>query len=673
MNPRHWIAALLALCLTVELSSGLQEQADAPRREPWSPEVVRLFATLPVQDGGRVKPFDTVAQFRMLAMNGRRKVLTPAEETIGPVEWLMDCLFYPDVARHYECIRVVDSAILTSIGLEFEGKKRSDRYSYEELVPGRQRLMAAAGPLFEKESGERSRSEQQIVSLAHNLTTFESLLSGLDFTRHGFRVAGSKRLKQLFHGHEVVSYAEILDHAAELREMIGSLQGANPEQASEQEQAHERALFELFGELEAFASHGRRGFAFFAPSRSVEEEQEWMTARDVAFHALDDPESVGRQVEMLMRFEALAGAQDRGRFTEIAHELNAGLVSLAEVRGEYGKIPLEVRYYGADFFTRALVFFLISFLFVAFSWMAPAKRWLTRAAIGTSLVGLILVVAGVTLRCIIRSRPPVSTLYETILFTAGCAVLVALAIEFINRERIALALAPVLGAFGMFLSMKYELKEAVTAGDTMPSLVAVLDTNFWLATHVTTVTLGYAAGLLAAAIAHVYLIGKLFGLRRGDRGFYRKTARMAYGVLCFGLFFSIVGTILGGVWANYSWGRFWGWDPKENGALLIVLWELMILHARMGGYVRDFGLCMLCLLGGLVVAFSWWGVNLLGVGLHSYGFTSGVMQILAVFYLVEAGIALAAGVWWFLRGRSKPEIVPTASSQLTAPAAGGDA
>jgi ABC-type transport system involved in cytochrome c biogenesis permease subunit len=363
---------------------------------------------------------------------------------------------------------------------------------------------------------------------------------------------------------------------------------------------------------------------------------------------------------MLMRIEALANAGDRESFTAVAEELNAGLTALAEVRGEYGKIPLEVRFYGYDFFTKALGAFLLSFLLVAFSWLAPRARWLVQGATATSILGLALVVAGVTLRCIIRSRPPVSTLYETILFIAGCAVLVSLVIEFINRERIALAITPVLGALGMFLAMKYELKEAVTSGDTMPSLVAVLDTNFWLSTHVTTVTLGYAAGLLSAAIAHVFLIGRLIGLRRNDRAFYKKVARMAYGVLCFGLLFSIVGTILGGIWANYSWGRFWGWDPKENGALLIVLWELMVLHLRMGGYVRDFGLCMLCLLGGLVVAFSWWGVNLLGVGLHSYGFTSGVMQILATFYLIEVGLAAAAGLWWFAQHRRTPRALETA-------------
>jgi ABC-type transport system involved in cytochrome c biogenesis permease subunit len=251
----------------------------------------------------------------------------------------------------------------------------------------------------------------------------------------------------------------------------------------------------------------------------------------------------------------------------------------------------------------------------------------------------------VTLRCIIRERPPISTLYETILFVTGTGALVLFAAEWITRRGIALSLLPVWGALGLFLSMKYELKEASTAGDTMPSLVAVLDTNFWLATHVTTITLGYAAGLVAAFLGMRWLISKMVGYRRDDKEHYRALTRMIYGVVCFGLVFSVVGTILGGIWANYSWGRFWGWDPKENGALLICLGELFILHARMGGYVRDFGLAVLAVLNGMAVAFSWWGVNLLSVGLHSYGFTSGISVALNVYYGLSLLVVVAALVW----------------------------
>jgi cytochrome c biogenesis factor len=96
--------------------------------------------------------------------------------------------------------------------------------------------------------------------------------------------------------------------------------------------------------------------------------------------------------------------------------------------------------------------------------------------------------------------------------------------------------------------------------------------------------------------------------------------RMVYGVVCFATLFSFVGTILGGIWADQSWGRFWGWDPKENGALLIVLWNAVILHARWGGMIRQRGLMAMAVFGNIITSFSWFGVNMLGIGLHSYGF-----------------------------------------------------
>jgi hypothetical protein len=113
---------------------------------------------------------------------------------------------------------------------------------------------------------------------------------------------------------------------------------------------------------------------------------------------------------------------------------------------------------------------------------------------------------------------------------------------------------------------------------------------------------------------------------------------MIYGTICFGLLFSVVGTILGGIWANYSWGRFWGWDPKENGALLICLAEIAILHGRMAGWLRYHGMALASLGLGIVVAFSWWHVNQLGVGLHAYGFTEGILTALTWFYVSQLGV-----------------------------------
>jgi len=165
----------------------------------------------------------------------------------------------------------------------------------------------------------------------------------------------------------------------------------------------------------------------------------------------------------------------------------------------------------------------------------------------------------------------------------------------------------------------------------MQMLQAVLDTNLWLATHVVAVTMGYTATFVAGVLAIVFVIGDIF-LRRGvDTQFHKAMGKMIYGILCFALLFSFVGTVLGGIWADQSWGRFWGWDPKENGAVMIVLWNAIVLHARWAGLIRSRGLAVLAICGNIITGWSWFGTNLMGVGLHSYGFMDGAFKWLSVF------------------------------------------
>jgi ABC-type transport system involved in cytochrome c biogenesis permease subunit len=218
------------------------------------------------------------------------------------------------------------------------------------------------------------------------------------------------------------------------------------------------------------------------------------------------------------------------------------------------------------------------------------------------------------------------------------------------------------------------------SGDTMEMMRAVLDTNLWLATHVVTVTLGYASTFLAGFLAIVYIIlgiftkrltqpldakaaigltavtalaapvvaipvvglavGKGMSSQIGKVEIGKVMAKMVYGIVCFATLFSFVGTVLGGIWADQSWGRFWGWDPKENGALLIVLWNATILHARWGGLVRERGLMNLAVVGNIVTSFSWFGVNMLGIGLHSYGFMDAAFKWLMLFIGSQVAIIL---------------------------------
>ncbi len=653
--------ASLACAMLIGLLPAAASPQDAPAhsRAPWTKEVVDLFATIPVQDGGRVKPLDTLAGFKLLKMNGKRTVKLAGteskkwwefwkrDEKLNPTAWLLDCLFFPEIASTYRTFYVRDSAVLTAVGLSLEGRKKTDRYSYEELVPGREKLFAEAARLDrlersgQREIKQRSSLEAQYMALAENMHEFESLASALDFARHGFVVDGSEGLRGIFEGAHEVPYSRVLAKAAAIGQLAFSMQAdGGPEEA---------ALRGLGDELQA-TTQGAHVLAVFAPEAPVAELTEWLTPTELGIPAMMGSQSVDRSLRALGHLEELVSHRERpDEFAARARDLNTELRSLAETRGEYGKIPLEVRFYRWDLFTKALIFFLLGFLGCAFSWLAPRSRAFAWMHWGGLSAGTALAVAGVVVRCIIRDRPPISTLYETILFITSTCVITAVVVELINPQRIALALAPVLGAGGLFLAMKYELKEAATAGDTMPSLVAVLDTNFWLATHVTIINLGYMAGLLASALAHVWLIGRLLGFRRTDKRFYRELTRMTYGVLCFGLLFALVGTILGGIWANYSWGRFWGWDPKENGALLIVLSMLAILHGRMGGYLRDFGIAVGTVGCGMVVAFSWWGVNFLGIGLHSYGFTEGVLNALLMFWAIESVLVLAAIGWWFIQ------------------------
>src|SRR5262249_47910565 len=159
---------------------------------------------------------------------------------------------------------------------------------------------------------------------------------------------------------------------------------------------------------------------------------------------------------------------------------------------------------------------------------------------------------------------------------------VCLLVEFIFKQRIfgvGIIVASVTGFLSLLIA-----HHLGGEGDTMGLLVAVLDTNFWLATHVTCVTFGYAATFLAGFLGMAYL-GVGIATTWEDSELSRLLGKILYGFVCFATLLSFTGTVLGGIWADQSWGRFWGWDPKENGALLIVIWNALILHARWGGMI----------------------------------------------------------------------------------------
>jgi len=566
----RWIVCALAL-----LALAAPSRAQTER---WTPRALELAGALPLQEGGRVKPFDTFASFTLLRLNGQRSAVDVDGRKLTPTAWLLDVLFDPEHAALTRCFLVADADALTAIGVQLDERRKRDRYSYRELEPGLSKLLELAHQYDALEAGRRSSLQAQVVALAENVMLFARLSR-----------------------HEVVALVPPPD---------------------------------------------ARGEAWSTPSELRQRSSALSTSESGALAA----------------FEAAADAAGSARAFEAALErFQHHAVVGARLRGDYDKLQSERAYYRADLLGWSLKVFLLAFVATAFLWLAPRRRALYAVSLALASLGATLLVAAIVWRCVLRGRPPVTTLYETKLFVTAVGVVVALAIEAIGRQRLALSAAATLGALGVFVASGYEVLDK---RDTMPALVAVLDTNFWLATHVTAISIGYAAGMLAALLASGYLLAKLLRVRRGDRPFYAALSRMVYGVLCFGLIFSLVGTMLGGIWANESWGRFWGWDPKENGALLIVISQLVVLHARRGGYLREHGVCMAAAFGGTVVAFSWWGVNLLGVGLHSYGFTSGIHTALWSYYGVQWSICgLGALAWLLERRAAAPAVSPTSAGE----------
>jgi ABC-type transport system involved in cytochrome c biogenesis permease subunit len=236
---------------------------------------------------------------------------------------------------------------------------------------------------------------------------------------------------------------------------------------------------------------------------------------------------------------------------------------------------------------------------------------------------------GLIYRMVLEGRPPVTNLYSSAIFIGWGAVALGLVLEMFWKNSIGVVISSVCGFICLIIAHHLAL-----TGDTMEMMRAVLDTNFWLATHVVIVTLGYASTFVAGFLALVYIVRGFFTTSL-DGGTAKSIGKMVYGIVCFATLFSFVGTVLGGIWADQSWGRFWGWDAKENGALIIVLWNALILHARWGGLVRERGLMNLAIFGNVVTAWSWFGVNMLGIGLHSYGFMDQAFKWLMGFVMTQ--------------------------------------
>jgi ABC-type transport system involved in cytochrome c biogenesis permease subunit len=320
---------------------------------------------------------------------------------------------------------------------------------------------------------------------------------------------------------------------------------------------------------------------------------------------------------------------DADGFNHAIREYNQDLEQ--RIPHELNRPHLEFLFNQTQPFLQALVLYIVVFVLTLISWLKwPKILWQT--AVILLLFAFLIHTAGLITRMYLQGRPPVTNLYSSAIFVGWGAVVLCLFLERFYKNGIGNISASAIGFVTLLIAQNLQLD-----GDTLEMLRAVLDTNVWLATHVVAVTLGYSATFLAGFLGIIYIFRGLL-TKSFDETTAKALGRMMYGIVCFATLFSLVGTILGGIWADQSWGRFWGWDPKENGALLIVLWNAIILHALWGGYARERAIAVMTVFGNIITSLSWFGVNMLGIGLHSYGFMDRAFGVLFAFIISQLAI-----------------------------------
>jgi ABC-type transport system involved in cytochrome c biogenesis permease subunit len=544
-----WAAGILALlvALVFALPTGKVRGFDASG-----------FASLPILEGGRVKPMDSVARNSLLMIHSRQGFRYEGRN-IGPDEWILDVMFRPQVADQQPIFVIDDLDVLGLIGAK--QTKARNYFSFADLSSHLEEIQKQAQAAQPIKPQTRTRFQSAVINLFDRVYLYYRL-------RNTLQLAGSPGL------------------AWELQSL------ASPDAAVRHQDLMNLASFRIL------------------PPETSAKPDAWLNVGEGLRNAANGG-SLHPALVPLAKLNAAYVANDANAFNAALAEMKTVVATLKPLA--QGQADNEVIFNRAQPFFLGLSIYFVAFLVLCISWIYKPEI-LRPTAYALLLSGAIVHTLGLAARIILQGRPPVTNLYSSAIFVGWGAVILGLIVEKMYRKGFGTVVAAAAGFASLIVAQNLG-----TEGDTMEMMRAVLDSNFWLATHVVTITIGYSGTFLAGAIAIGYTLRKHIASTM-DVETERALVDMAYGIICFALFFSFVGTVLGGIWADQSWGRFWGWDPKENGALLIVLWNAIILHARWAGYVRERGTMVMAIFGNVITACSWFGVNMLGVGLHSYGF-----------------------------------------------------
>ncbi|MBU3664529.1 MAG: hypothetical protein FGM15_01435 [Chthoniobacterales bacterium] len=433
------------------------------------------------------------------------------------------------------------------------------------------------------------------------------------------------------------SRREIAGAAKELetlsREAV-AMRRANPEEPPPMVNTEAQTVLQRLAVFDALADTS--AFKFAPPPPGSAPGTPWMGLAEMA--AAYPAEKSMPVLQNLRELNSAMQNGDDARFSDVASHLQSDLRALnPELYPSTRAIDRELLYNRLKPFDSAMWLFAAGGLLLAAGARHGWRRWPLRGGVVASVLGLAFMLVGITLRVLVAGRAPVTNMYESVIWVAMGTVLFGLLFYAAYRNRLMLLSALPVSFLGLLLARSLP----VAMPSRLDPLVPVLRDNFWLTVHVLTITLSYAAFALALGFAHVVLWRYIRQPRTAPAMHNLHT--WLYRMMFVGLILLAAGTILGGVWANYSWGRFWGWDPKETWALIALLMYVVAIHGKMAGWWGDFGMAVAAVVNFSGVLMAWYGVNfVLGTGKHSYGFGVGGEGYVILFIAVEAAyLALA--------------------------------
>lgn len=550
------------------------------------------FARLPVLEGGRIKPLDTVARTSLMILHGRQTLRLPEGGLLPPDRWLAEALFNAPLADSRPLFAINNPEVLALFGWETQSRKF---FSFAELEPSLGVVDAQGEMAAGVESARRTPYQTAILNLRNGLYLYQRLKNSL-------RPAGAEDFS-----------AELADYAAVVPAGAPALLAKREGKPYDETACNDFLVF-----AKRYGGMAQNALLLPVPPASG---MTWLPVGE----ALLGMVATGGIPETVSAYASAGDVWRRGDSSGFASSVGSLRNLLSRKAPEASRhAAFEEFFNRLEPFYQAMGLYVLGFLILCAYWLRGDAA-LRKSALAVIVAALLLHTFGLAARMWLQGRPPVTNLYSSAVFIGWGTALFGLFLERLQRDGIGAACSSIIGFVTLIIA-----QHLAGRGDTLEMLQAVLDTNIWLATHVVAITIGYSAMFLAGLLAMIHTVRRAFTATLSPEG-SRSLTRMIYGVLCFATLFSFVGTVLGGIWADQSWGRFWGWDPKENGALLIVIWCAVTLHARLGGFIRERGLVAMALFGNVVTAFSWFGVNMLGVGLHSYGFMDRAVPWLAAF------------------------------------------